>query len=58
MLELLRELVVTPRNHLDSLLTLLGGELSKPDINYSKMLRYVHEYTDLEVSELAEYSSS
>lgn len=50
LLELLRELVVTPRQHLDSVMELIEKELSLPDISYNKMLRHVHEYSAIDVS--------
>ena len=49
LMELLRELVVTPRQHLDSVMELLENELSQPDVNYNKMLRHVHDYSAIEV---------
>ena len=49
-LELLKELVVIPRKHLDTVMALIKQELAKPDVNYSWMLKLVHEYTAIEVS--------
>lgn len=49
LLELLRELVVTPRQHLDSVMELIEKELSRPDVSYNKMLRHVHEFSAIDV---------
>lgn len=49
LMELLRELVVTPRQHLDSVMELLENELLQPDVNYNKMLRHVHDFSSMEV---------
>ena len=49
LLELLRELVVTPRRHLDSVMELIEKELSQPDVSYNKMLRFVHEFSAIDV---------
>ena len=58
LLELLRELVVTPRQHLDSVMELIEMELSQPDISYNKMLRHVHEYSAIDVRLLSTWSWS
>lgn len=49
LLELLRELLVTPRQHLDSVMELIEKELSQPDVCYNKMLKHVHEYSAIDV---------
>ena len=49
LLEFLRELVVMPQQHLDSVMEKIEDELGKPDVNYSKMLRHVHKYSAMEV---------
>jgi hypothetical protein len=45
LLELLRELVVTPRQHLDHVMEQLEKDLAEPDVSYDKMLRHVHRYS-------------
>lgn len=50
LLELLRELVVTPRQHLDHVMDQLEKDLDEPEISYNKMLRHVHKLSAAEVS--------
>ena len=50
LLELLKELVITPRQHLDHVMELLEKDLDEPEISYNKMLRHVHSLSVAEVS--------
>lgn len=49
LLELLREIVVMPRQHLDSAMERIEMELGQPDVSYKKMLRHVHKFSAMEV---------
>ena len=45
LLELLRELVMTPRKYLDAVMEMIEKELCQPDVSYNKMLKQVLQYS-------------
>lgn len=49
LLELLRELVVTPRQHLDAVMEQIEKDLCQSDVSYNKMLKDVHKFSAMEV---------
>ncbi len=49
LLELLRELVVTPRQNLDTVMEQIEKELCEPDVSYNRMLKQVHKFSAMEV---------
>lgn len=49
LLELLREIVVMPRQHLESVMEEIEKELVHPDVSYNRMLKHVHKFSAMEV---------
>lgn len=49
LLELLREIVVMPRQHLDTVMRKIEKELVQPEVSYNRMLKHVHRFSAMEV---------